>query len=189
LFYFHVLVTLLCKIVTCIFQYLHLKKKLKRILKHVIFQYYATSQFFIMLIIDLNNIQELNILRYTLLIFSKKNSKCFQLAYFTILMLQSLSLDAKNIICDRSPLSLRSFSCGSYHQPNESLEMKFVININLNIEYCSRIRFCFCVLVDLFWMFGLGKLQWWHVQWRICNDRRCNGGMLQGQNALVFFLW
>jgi len=73
-------------------------------------------------------------------------------------MPQPLSLDAKNIICDRSPLSLHSFSCGSYHQPNESLEMKFVINVNLNIEYCSRIRFCFCVLVDLILNVRIGQI-------------------------------
>jgi hypothetical protein len=85
-----------------------------------------------MLIIDLYNIHKFNILKYTSWILSKKN-KCFRLAYFIILMPQPVSLDAKNIICDISPLSLCPFSCGSYHQPNESLEIKFVININLNI--------------------------------------------------------
>jgi hypothetical protein len=67
MFYFYVLVTIFCKTLTCIFEYLHFKKILKYILKHVVLQYYAMkSKNFFMLIIDLNNIDEFNMLKYIL---------------------------------------------------------------------------------------------------------------------------
>jgi hypothetical protein len=72
MFYFHVLVTPFCKIDTY-FLVLATQNKLKCILKHVIFQYYAMkSKNFLVLMIDLNNIYEFNILRYILWIISKK---------------------------------------------------------------------------------------------------------------------
>jgi hypothetical protein len=67
MFYFHVLVTIFCKTLTFTFEYLHFKKILKYILKHVVLQYYPMkSKNIFMLIIALSNIHEFNMLKYIL---------------------------------------------------------------------------------------------------------------------------
>jgi hypothetical protein len=67
MFYFHELVTIFCKTLTCTFEYLHFKKVFKYILKHLVLQYYAMkSKNFFILIIDLNSIHEFNMLIYIL---------------------------------------------------------------------------------------------------------------------------
>jgi hypothetical protein len=75
MFHFHILVTQFAALWQ-IFSSIYISKNvLKCILKHVAFQYYAMkSKNFLMLIIELNNIHEFNILRYTLWILFKKTT-------------------------------------------------------------------------------------------------------------------
>jgi hypothetical protein len=78
MFHFHVLVTQFTKLWHILSSTYISKNVLKCILKHVVFQYYAMmSKNFLMLIIDLNNIHEFNILRYTLWILLKKTTSVF----------------------------------------------------------------------------------------------------------------